>query len=83
MSANADLYSCALCGYSFEPSALVCHTSCPLSAGCHLTCCPNCGYHTPDESRMMVAGTLKRTWEAYLQKRSAGRKNIETEEMRS
>lgn len=40
---------CALCGYAFDSMALACHSSCPLSAGCNIVCCPNCGYQTVDE----------------------------------
>jgi hypothetical protein len=42
---------CALCGYEFDSTALSCHSSCPLAAGCNIVCCPNCGYQTVDEKR--------------------------------
>jgi hypothetical protein len=73
LSTSIDMRTCALCGYTYDAVGMVCHASCPLSAGCHITCCPNCGYQTPDETRMSVAGALKRTWDAYLEKRAARR----------
>ncbi len=42
---------CALCSYEFDSTALACHSSCPLAAGCHIICCPHCGYQTVDETR--------------------------------
>jgi hypothetical protein len=60
----SELRTCSLCGYSFDASELVCHSSCPMSAGCHIICCPNCGYQVPDENHMKIAGALKRLWEA-------------------
>lgn len=55
-------YICPLCGASFSRSTVICHPSCPLSAGCKLICCPACGYQIPDENRMTVSGALKRFW---------------------
>jgi hypothetical protein len=80
LNTDVDLRTCALCGYAYDAVGMACHTSCPLSAGCHVTCCPNCGYQTPDETKMGVAGALKRTWDAYLQKRSA-RQNAASKEV--
>ncbi len=42
---------CAMCGYQFDPTALGCHTSCPLSSGCAVVCCPRCGYSTVNPAR--------------------------------
>ena len=36
--------NCALCGYEFDKDGLNCHSKCPMSDGCHIICCPNCGY---------------------------------------
>lgn len=51
---------CELCGHEFDPAGLACHSSCPLGARCELICCPNCGYQVVDESRTVVARTLRR-----------------------
>lgn len=67
---SSELRTCSLCGYSFDAAGLACHTSCPMSAGCHIICCPNCGYQVPDENHMRIAGTLKRLWEARKQNRT-------------
>lgn len=48
--------NCSLCGYQFDRNALACHAGCPLAGGCHIICCPNCGYQVVDESR---SGTIK------------------------
>ncbi len=61
---TSGLHTCPLCGYTFNASEMACHTSCPLSVGCHLICCPNCGYQVPDEQRMIITGTLRRVWDA-------------------
>lgn len=58
-----NLHQCPLCGFRFDATALTCHTSCPMSSGCHIICCPNCGYQVPDENRMSLTGSLKRAWE--------------------
>jgi hypothetical protein len=58
----SESYVCSLCGTQFDPASTLCHTSCPLSAGCHVICCPTCGYQAPDENQMPIAGTLKRLW---------------------
>lgn len=59
------MHTCPLCGYEFDPQAMQCHTSCPLSSGCHILCCPNCGYQIPDQNQMRLASALKRLWERY------------------
>lgn len=47
---------CPLCGYEFtEEQARTACSSCPLSQGCNMVCCPNCGYEIPVEP-----GWLKR-----------------------
>lgn len=49
---------CALCGYQFDNAALACYGQCPLASGCHIICCPNCGYQTVDESRSETVNLL-------------------------
>jgi Fe2+ transport system protein FeoA len=46
---------CPACAYCFNPAAAasVC-ASCPIGKGCTLTCCPNCGWSTPDAARSRV-----------------------------
>lgn len=51
---------CALCGYEFDRGNLACYGKCPLAAGCHIICCPNCGYQTVDESRSGSVNLLLR-----------------------
>jgi hypothetical protein len=54
--------NCSLCGYEFDKDNLSCHTACPLSKGCHIICCPNCGYQVVDESKsetLQLLGRLK------------------------
>lgn len=63
-----ELHTCALCGYQFNTTGMACHTSCPMSSGCHLICCPNCGYQMPDEQRMVITGMLQRAWTNYRRK---------------
>jgi hypothetical protein len=52
--------TCMLCGFRFDPTQVACHTSCPMSSGCHILCCPNCGYQVPDETRMGLTSALRR-----------------------
>lgn len=63
-----DLHTCALCGYQFDASSMACHASCPMSTGCHLICCPNCGYQVPDEKHMSLTAVLRRAWDGRHQK---------------
>ncbi len=36
--------TCGLCGTTFDENAQGCRPSCPMSHGCNLVCCPNCGH---------------------------------------
>jgi NMD protein affecting ribosome stability and mRNA decay len=49
---EAPTLQCALCGARFQPSGSVC-AACPLSRGCDLARCPNCGYQFPRGSRIV------------------------------
>lgn len=55
---------CPLCGYEFDATRLGCYAACPLAVvqGCHLVCCPNCGYQMVDEEKSELARLLRRTW---------------------
>ncbi len=46
---------CPMCGTQFDPTGRDICGSCPLSGGCELVCCPNCGYSTVDPSRSGLA----------------------------
>ena len=61
--------TCPLCGYTFDKTAMMCHTACPLSRQCTIICCPNCGYQVPDEDRAQVVGALRRVWAALTARR--------------
>ena len=45
---------CPLCNYQFreEDSEVACQ-GCPLAGGCHTVRCPNCGYETPKEPKLV------------------------------
>ena len=45
------MLTCALCGFSFDPSGHGCSPSCPMSKGCGMICCPRCRYSFPQEER--------------------------------
>jgi hypothetical protein len=36
--------TCTLCGFQFDETQAGCRPSCPMSNGCNLRCCPNCGH---------------------------------------
>jgi rubredoxin len=47
---------CPLCGYQFqEESGKVACKGCPLAGSCHMVRCPNCGYDTPVEPKLVKA----------------------------
>ncbi len=58
------MIACPLCGYEFDATGLSCVASCPMAAlqGCHLVCCPNCGYQMVDERKSGLAQWLRRVW---------------------
>ena len=53
------LEHCPLCGIDFDASGQGCRPSCPMATGCHVVCCPGCGYSFPQENTGL-AGKLKR-----------------------
>ena len=53
---------CPLCGYEYDETNMACHAACPMSDGCAILCCPNCGYQVVDESKSLVARGLERVW---------------------
>ena len=48
-------FSCPLCGHAFDPAANAGCATCPLSAGCRIVCCPNCGHSTVDPASSRLA----------------------------
>jgi len=48
-------WSCPLCGHAFDPAAHSGCASCPLSRGCRIICCPNCGHSSVDPSSSRLA----------------------------
>jgi hypothetical protein len=48
---TAALFTCPLCGHSFDPAAYLACQTCPLHTGCHLVCCPACGHTTVDQGQ--------------------------------
>ena len=61
---EGTLFLCALCGCRFTHGERVC-SACPMSAGCELVRCPNCGYQFPRSSRIVDAA--RRLWD-YLRR---------------
>ena len=68
----AQMHTCALCGWEFDTENMACHTACPLSTGCSIICCPNCGYQIPDQNQSVLASALKRQWERFRQAHRPG-----------
>ncbi len=54
------MITCALCGYEFDEKSMACHSQCPMSAGCAIICCPNCGYQVVDESKAWGVSLLRK-----------------------
>jgi Fe2+ transport system protein FeoA len=51
----AELVTCAMCGFDFDPAEGAACASCPLGAHCALSCCPACGYSTLDHRSSRAA----------------------------
>ena len=51
---------CQLCGYDYDPAGLDCHSKCPMADGCHIICCPNCGYQVVDSEKSSAVNVLRR-----------------------
>jgi len=62
--------TCPMCGHQFEPQqAQQACEACPLSSGCQIICCPNCGYRMPAEPPTL--DTLRRWWRSLSGGRGA------------
>ncbi len=57
--------TCPLCGAAFDAEGQGCRPSCPMSKGCHVVCCPSCGYSLPagDGGARRRAASLPRSLE--------------------
>jgi hypothetical protein len=71
-----NLMRCALCGHTFDPASLACHSACPLSAGCAVVCCPNCGYHMVNEARSETVTWLRRVIDKFNQRPANGQEKM-------
>ena len=60
---------CELCGYEFDSTSLECHSQCPMSRGCIIICCPNCGYQVPDVAKSQSAALLNKVGDLWLRLR--------------
>jgi len=58
---------CPLCGTEFDAQGQGCRPSCPMSKGCHVVCCPSCGYSFPQEDAGL-AGGLRRLIDRWKRK---------------
>lgn len=63
------LFSCPLCGHSFDPAAHLACQTCPLHSGCHLVCCPRCGHTSVDQGQSRLV-----RWVTSLIERSAAQR---------
>ena len=61
------LQHCALCGHEFDASGQGCRPSCPMATGCHVVCCPSCGYSFP-QAGTGLAGRLQRFFDQRREK---------------
>ena len=66
-SATVTRERCPLCATEFDAGGQGCRGGCPMSAGCHVVCCPSCGYSFPQETGL--AGRLR----AFLERRRSTR----------
>jgi Fe2+ transport system protein FeoA len=49
-----------MCGYQFDPEAHASCQSCPIQKGCHLVCCPNCGFEMVNIHQSVIAQFVTR-----------------------
>jgi Fe2+ transport system protein FeoA len=60
MVLNDGVTRCSLCGHVFQTEARGHCEACPLSNGCHTTCCPVCGYVDIDTRQSTIVRWLER-----------------------
>ncbi|MCK4778176.1 MAG: hypothetical protein KAS39_07325 [Actinomycetia bacterium] len=44
---------CSLCGKEYDPKLNPACSKCPIAKNCNLVCCPNCGYQTVADSKIV------------------------------
>ncbi len=60
MPGEDGFITCAVCGFSFDPSAHEGCRACPLHSGCVTACCPNCGATNINPRRSGLARLVER-----------------------
>ena len=66
---NAVDHRCPLCGGTFAEEH---HCGvCPMSAGCHILCCPHCGYSFVVKSSLV--DVVRRLWGRLARVRGSAR----------
>jgi len=65
------MQQCAICGYEYDASQLVCHSSCPLAERCTVICCPNCGYQTVDTTQSATVRFVEKVWKRLVKRPSS------------
>jgi len=58
MDMMATQIACPMCGFLFDPEGQGHCSACPLAQGCHIACCPACGYQTPDVQQTLIGRWL-------------------------
>ena len=66
---------CSLCGYEFDEKSLACHSQCPMSDGCAIICCPNCGYQVVDDSKAMGVSILRKMLSRWKRRAPSAARN--------
>jgi hypothetical protein len=58
---EATVFACGLCGCRFAHGVRACG-ACPMSTGCELVKCPNCGFQFPRSSRVVAWARRLGAW---------------------
>ncbi len=68
---------CPLCGSEFDETDRSCAAKCPMASlqGCHLVCCPNCGYQMVDEKQSGIARLLRKILPEQARDGDAGKQD--------
>lgn len=65
----SDGSKCPLCGARWDPDD-ACRGSCPMSSGCTLVRCPNCGWEAPDVEQSSVVKLIRRFFGGQREERT-------------
>jgi Fe2+ transport system protein FeoA len=68
-----SIIACPMCATEYDPRDNRACELCPLGAGCHLACCPTCGYTTVDPQASRLAGWFSRAARRRHRPRRHGR----------